>query len=104
MSPLKHFVTECVGIGVVGLTQIVWGFSSGISSIAVGKLATKIPRVFIVITGALGDATIVLFLIFWERVPSYAVVFVVAIVFGLGEGVWNAIPTSEMPAVITSAC
>ena len=95
VSPVKHFVTECLGIGVIGLVLIVWGLVSSASSGVVGKLATKIPRIFIVMAGAVGDAAIILFLIFWERYPSYIAVFVVAIMFGLGDGVWNTIPTSE---------
>ena len=88
-------MTECLGIGVVGLVLIVWGLFASASSGVVGKLATKVPRIFVMIAGTAGDAAIILFLVFWERVPSYVVVFVVAVVFGVGDGVWNTIPTSE---------
>lgn len=95
LSTLQHFVTECLGIGVVGLVLIVWGFFASASSGVVGKLATKVPRIFVMLAGFVGDAAVILFLIFWERVPSYIIVFVVSVVFGVADGVWNTIPTSE---------
>ena len=85
---------------LVGPTQIVWGLSISISSVVVGRVATKIPRTFIVVVGALGDASMILFLIFWERVPSYAVVFVMSVVFGAGLGVWNTAPASEWSCLL----
>ncbi len=74
---------------------MVWGLSAGASSGALGKLATKVPPIFIMMAGIVGDAAVILFLIYWERVPSYIAVFAVAIAFGLEDGVWNTIPTSE---------
>ena len=80
---------------LVGPSQFVWGLCISVSSVVAGRVATKIPRTFLVVVGALGDASVILFLIFWERVPSYAVVFVMSIVFGVGLGVWNTAPASE---------
>ena len=88
-------MTECLGIGVVGLVLMAWGLSAGASSGALGKLATKVPPIFIMMAGIVGDAAVILFLIYWRRVPSYIAVFVVAVMFGLEDGVWNTIPTSE---------
>ena len=88
-------MTECFGVWLVGPSQFVWGLCISVSSVVVGRVATKIPRTFLVVVGALGDASVILFLIFWERVPSYAVVFVMSVVFGLGLGVWNTAPASE---------
>lgn len=93
-------MTECFGVWLVGPTQIVWGLGISISSVVVGRLATKIPRTLIVMVGALGDAATILFLLFWERVPSYAAVFVFSIVFGIGLGVWNTVPASKRSCLL----
>ena len=85
---------------LVGPTQIVWGLGISISSVVVGRLATKIPRTLIVVVGALGDGATILFLLFWERVPSYAAVFVISIVFGTGLGVWNTVPASKQSCLL----
>ena len=97
---MQHFVTECVGVGLVGLTQIVWGLSLSVSSVVVGKVATKIPRTLLVLVATLGDLAVLLFLIFWERAPSYVPGFVISIVFGLGMGVWNTVPASKQSCML----
>ena len=91
---LQHYITECVGVGFVGISQIILGIGSGVTSVTVGKMINIVPRSFVVVFGALEDAGFLLFLLLWERVPSLPTIFVVVLLWGIGDGIWNTIPTS----------
>ena len=92
---MQWYITDCVGVGFVGLSQIVWGVGSSLSSIVAGEMITKIPRSFVVAFGLVEDFGFLVFLLIWEKAPSLPAVFLIVLFWGIGDGIWNTIPTSE---------
>ena len=75
---------------------MVFGVGSGISAVSCGRLVKLIPQYMIIYGVYLVNAGLVVFLLVWERVPSYTAAFVTFFVWGLCDGIWNSIPPSKM--------
>lgn len=74
---------------------MTYGICSGLSAVVGGRLTKCIPQFIIVYTFSLIMLSMVLFLIFWEKEPSYVIAFVPTAIFGLCEGIWHSVPPSK---------
>ena len=54
-----------------------------------------IPQYFIVYKSVTLNVGLLVFLLIWERQPSYYLVFIVLFVLGWNEGIWNSVPPSK---------
>lgn len=89
-------MSECIGVHWVGLVVCTFGICSGLSALIGGRLVKFIPQFSIVYTVSAALMGLMLFLIFWERTPSYIVAFVVISVWGVCEGIWHSVPPSKI--------
>ena len=88
-------MSECLGLGAVGLAVIVFCFGFMVSSLSVGWISRYTSRSGIVVLAALSQAGMILFMVFWERQPSYLMVFLVSLGWGVVDGVWMTLPASK---------
>ena len=70
----------------VGFAVAVWAFGSAIGSFMAGRVVIYVRRftLFIIATGL--SIFLSLFLIYFERMESFALVFLVSFGFGLSDG------------------
>ena len=54
-----------------------------------------IPRYFFFVSGGLTNIALLVFLIVWERTPSFLVVFLFAFLWGTADAVWNTLTASK---------
>ena len=66
-------------------------------SIVYSRLVKCVPRLAIVLFGMALSAAMLLFMLFWERVPSYSVIFTIAAGWGAADAMWHTMPTSRLP-------
>ena len=92
---VQIYITECVGIKWVGFSLMCFGVSSGIGSLFIGKILSYVPRFAIMLLNLLLMLSLMIFLLVWDREPSYAVVFIVPILWGICDSIWNTVTTSE---------
>lgn len=77
----------------------VYGVVGGIAAISAGRLVKYVPQ-YILIYAALTVCTgLSLFLVFWDIVPSYYVMFGLSIGLSLSEGIINAITPGTFKSV-----
>jgi hypothetical protein len=88
----RHFISDCLGVGVVGLAVIAWGITSCTFSLAIGKISYYTSRTVVAIATALLHAGMILFMLFWEREASYVMVFLTSLGWGIVDGVWMTLP------------
>lgn len=98
---MQHFITECVGVGVVGFAVVTWGLGMAFSSLVFGKLSisttcTLLTAVLITVV----QGGVLVFLLSWERQPSYVVVFLASIGWGVADGMWLTFATGELQHLI----
>ena len=91
----QAFIAQCFGTYQVGFTLIALGLSSAFMSVIYGKLAKYIPRLFIFLFGSMLDIGLLAFILAWTPVPSYVFIFLFAVLWGAGGGVWNTMTASE---------
>ena len=92
---MQAFISRCFGTYQVGFTLIALGLSSGITSMVYGKLVKYVPRLFIFLFGGALDIGLLVFISVWTLQPSYVFIFLFAVLWGAGDGVWNTMTTSE---------
>ena len=89
----------------MGFAGMVFGLASATSAISGGLVVKWIPEHFLMYLGYINNISLVLFLLFWERMPNYIVVFLFPIVWALSDGVWNAfIPGNSKLCICDTAC
>lgn len=84
---MQVYVTECVGIEFVGMSVIVWGVFAILGCFGSGWLmryTTSYMMVWVCIGGL--EVGSLVFLIAWERQPSFGVIVTISAVFGLCFG------------------
>ena len=94
----KHkqlFISDCFGVYLVGFTLILFGFCSAATSMAYSKVVKYMPLLAITLFAASLNIGVIIFLLVWERVPSYGVIFSFAIVWGMADAIWNTVPPSK---------
>ena len=101
----QTYVTDCVGVGIVGASVIVWGTFATLSSFGSGwlmRFTTSYVMVLVCI-GGLGAGSVI-FLIVWERQPSFVVIFTMASIFGLCCGLNATVALGECACTYKHAC
>ena len=93
---MQIYISDSFGIYLVGFAIILFGISSAVVSIAYSKLVKHIPIFAFALFGAFLSIGVILFLLIWERVPSYAVIFSFAVVWGVTDAVWNTVSLSKL--------
>ena len=91
------YISQCFGTYQVGFTLIVLGVSSAVMSIIYSRLLKYLPRFLIVLFGVALSVSTLLFMLLWERVPSYYAIFAIAVGWGAADAVWTTMPTSRCP-------
>ena len=83
----QDFIAHCVGVRYVGFGVAVWAFGSAIGSFMAGRAVKYAKRftLFFISTGL--SVFLCLFLIFFKRVESFPLVFLVSFGFGLSDGI-----------------
>ena len=66
-----------------------------ITSLLSEKISVYTSRTFLALTGGLLQAGMILFMLFWERVPSYIMVFLTSFGWGIVDGMWLLLPFSK---------
>ena len=88
-TTIQVYVSDCVGVRWVGFASMVYGLTSAASAISAGLVVKWIPEHFVMYLGYINNISLTLFLLFWERMPTFIVVFLFPIAWGLSDGVWN---------------
>ena len=92
---LQVYVAECVGVHIVGYVFIVYGGAGAVGSIFVGKILGKVSITSVSLLIMCLNVGILAFLLIWEREPSYYVIFVIAILWGVCDGSWVIVSSSK---------
>ena len=92
----QYYISQCFGTYQVGFTLIVLGLSSSIMSVIYSRLLKYFPRFLIVMFGVCLSSALLLFMLLWERVPSYAAIFAVSAGWGAADAVWTTMPASRL--------
>ena len=90
------YVSDCIGVHWIGFTQMAFGLGAALTAFTAGRLVKYIPQYFIVYIFIAINLGIVIFLILWDREPSYVASFLILFGWGTCEGIWNSIPPSEL--------
>ena len=70
----------------MGVVTALCAFSVALSSAIVGKIMVYVSRITLSIFSLLLTLTLSFFILFWERVPSYPAVFLLAAGIGVSSG------------------
>ena len=89
------YVANCFGIYQVGFIIIAFGLTSAVMSFVYGRIVKYVPRLFIFVFGSTINIILLVFLLVWSLAPSYIVIFMFAIGWGIADAVWNTMVTSE---------
>ena len=87
LSTPQDFIVQCIGVRYVGFAVAMWAFGSAIGSFIAGRTVKYVKRftLFIISTGL--SIFLSLFLIFFKKVESFSLVFLVSFGFGLSVGI-----------------
>ena len=95
--PLQHFISECVGVGLVGLAVVPWGLGMAFSSLVFGRISIYTPcTVLCAVSITAIQGGVLVFLLSWERQPSYVLVFLASMGWGITDGMWLTFATGEL--------
>ena len=90
------YIAECVGVHIVGYVFIVYGAASAMAGIAVGKTLGYVSLTLVSLWNVCLNVGLVSFLLIWEREPNYAVMFTVAVLWGICDGSWSTLASSKL--------
>ena len=79
----------------VGYIIMAYAVSSSLGSFVSGKLLGLVNYNIAALGNLFVHTAVMLFLIIWERQPSYAIIFTVPFIWGLCFGAWLTITISE---------
>lgn len=96
---MQHFISECVGVGVVGFAVVAWGISLSFSSLVLARVAVYTSCTLLAVLTATVEGGFIVFLLCWEREPSYVVVFLTSFVWGFADGLWLTFSTGELQLI-----
>ena len=92
---MQYFISDCFGVHLVGFVIIVLGVTGAVVGMLYGKAIKVVPRFILVLLASVFSSGLVVFLLVWERVPSYAFIFSFAILWGGSESIWNTYAASK---------
>ena len=93
---LQIYITECVGVRWVGFSLMCFGVNSAVGSLFTGKILSHVPCFVMMLLNLLLMLSLMIFLLVWDREPNYAVVFIIPILWGICDSIWNTVNTSEL--------
>ena len=73
----------------MGFILMMFGISSGAICFVYGPIVKYIPECFVLLLASVIHAGLVIFLLVWRREPSYAVVIIFVIGWGVADAVWQ---------------
>lgn len=73
----------------MGFVIVSYGITSSFNSVITGRVVKYIPEYCVIYMGLAINLALMLFLIFWQRTPSFIAVFAFALAWGVTVGVWN---------------
>ena len=79
----------------MGFVLIVFGAASAIMSGVIGRLIKYVPHFAFIVAAGVLSAGLLVFLLLWKPVPSYAMVFSVAFLWGLTDAVWDTLSSGK---------
>eukprot|EP00118_Oscarella_pearsei_P018561 m.190587 g.190587 ORF g.190587 m.190587 type:complete len:440 (+) comp39435_c0_seq3:26-1345(+) len=85
----KYFVTDCIGIKMVGYVMILFGVVNALVSFLSGKLAKFTGMMPIILSGAALNMCLILVLRLWHRSPNEATIFAIAALWGIVDAIFN---------------
>ena len=98
------YIAECVGVHIVGYVFIVYGAAGAVAGICVGKIIGYVSLTSLSLLNVCLNIGLVAFLLIWEREPNYFVIFTVAILWGICDGSWTTLSSSECVCVWYCVC
>ena len=97
-SCLQDYISDCLGVSLVGFVLIIFGAASAIMSGVIGRLIKFVPHFVFIVVAGLMSAGLLVFLLLWNPVPSYTMVFSFALIWGMTDAVWDTL-SSGTPVV-----
>jgi hypothetical protein len=91
----KYFVSDCIGVRWIGVSQITFGIFSAMTAIINGRLVKCVPQYVMIYAVTCVNIGIVIFVLLWERTPSFPIIFLIIASWGICDGIWNSVPPSE---------
>ena len=82
-------MSDCIGVHWIGFVDATFALMTASVSLAAGKLVKVVPTYILIVAAVVVHGGVVFFLLFWERSPSFVIVFAMAGAWGLGDGIWN---------------
>ena len=79
----------------MGYVFIVYGAAAAAAAITVGKVIGKVSITVMSLLNLCLNIGLVAFLLIWEREPNYAVMFTVAVLWGICDGNWSTLTSSK---------
>ena len=96
------YIAECVGVHIVGYVFIVYGAASAAAAVTVGKMLGTVSITLVSLLNVCLNIGLVAFLLIWEREPNYAVMFIVAILWGICDGNWTTLTSSKWYYIVAN--
>jgi len=86
---LQTYVSECIGVQMVGYATMVYALFAATSCFLTGKVyLAYLPRYVVAIAITILKLSLSTFLIIWERQPSFVFVFVFIAIWGITDGTY----------------
>ena len=89
------YVSDCIGVHWVGFSIAVYGIGSTLMAFTVGRLVKCFPQYCVVYPLVAINLGIVIFLLLWDRQPSYFASLLIIFGLGLCEGTWDSTASCE---------
>ena len=86
----------------MGYVFIVYGAASAAAAVTVGKMLGTVSITLLSLLNVCLNIGLVAFLLIWEREPNYAVMFIVAILWGICDSIWTTLTSSKYYCTICS--
>ena len=96
---LQDYISQCVGVHIVGYATMAYGLIASLSGFLTGKVyLAYLPRYVVATMTSLMTLALLTFLLVWEREPSYVFIFVFISLWGVADGQWNTFAPSKFLA------
>ena len=95
LTYMQVYFSDCIGVHWIGVAMAIFGSGSGLTALIAGRLVKYIPQYFIIYTVSTINMGVLIFLLLWNREPSYVVPFLVLFGWGIWEGVWLSTSAGE---------
>ena len=86
----------------MGYVYIVYGAASAAAAVIISKMLGTVSITLLSLLNLCLSVGLVAFLLIWEREPNYAVMFIVAILWGICDSNWITLTSSKSYCTICS--